>query len=147
MAGYQSRLRTVIEERKIRQEIVQRELAIQQQLLSREEAQLQMMVDASEAALNGLSEQQKGLGTPGEIEIYYQFVKYQAKKIKRQEGTLHMIANNYEAKRKELEKVTQDKKMVEKIEEHRKATFAATLKKRESAFLDEVGSRMKRELQ
>ena len=87
MAPYQSRLSTVLEERKNRQERVQRELAIQRQRLEREEGFLQKMIEASEAALNGLRQLQKGVGNPGEIEIYHQFVKHQAKKIR-------MLPNN-----------------------------------------------------
>ncbi|MBN4054129.1 flagellar FliJ family protein [Nitrospira defluvii] len=146
MADYRSRLSTVVKERKIRQELLQRELAVQQQVLFREETTLHKMIEASETALNGLSKQQKGLGTPGEIEIYYQFVKHQAKKIRIQEESIESLTLTYETIRKKLETVTQEKKMIEKIEAQRKEAYLDALKKKESDFLDEVGARMTRGL-
>jgi len=144
MARYESRLNAVLNERQIRQEQVERELAVERQGLSREEETLQKMIEASDTALKGLRERQQGPGLPGEIEIYYQFVSHQANRIKKQEEVVLAQRQIFEAKRQELEAVIRDKKMIEKIEEKRREVFLATLKKKESDFLDEVGSRMER---
>ncbi len=143
MAGYESHLKVVINARRTRQEIIQRELAVQKGRLLKEEGRLQQWIDASESAMDGLSKRQQSGGTPSEIGLYYQFVQSQAKKIQAQRILLTELEAVYEKKRQALEIATQEKVMVEKIEEKRKQAYMAGLRKKESALLDEVAGQMK----
>ncbi len=142
MATYRSRLKTVLEERSIRQDQRQRAHAVEKQQLLREETILQKMIEASETALNGMSALQEGFVNPGEIEVYWQFVDHQARKIAKQKEVVIAQRRMVEEKRQDLEKAVQEKKTIEKIEAKRKEVFFASVKKKESDFLDEVGGRM-----
>ncbi len=143
MAGYQSRLEIVIGARRTKQEVIQRELAVQKGRLLKEESLRKKMTDASESAMDGLIKRQQGGGTPSEIGLYYQFVQSQAKKIQEQNTLIADLEAAYEIKRRELEIATQEKIMVEKIEEQRKKEYIKRLKKKESDLLDEVAGQMK----
>lgn len=141
--AYQSRLAVVLNARRTKQEVIQRELAVQKGHLLEAEGQLKTLNDASEAAMEGLSKQQQDGGTPHEMDLYYQFVQSQAEKIQKQEAVISELEAVYETKRKALEVATQEKMMIEKIEEQRKINYIEKLKKKESDLLDEVAGQIK----
>lgn len=141
--AYQSRLAIVLNARRTKQEVIQRELAVQMGQLLEAESILKKLKDDSESAMDALSQHQQGGGTPSEIGLYYQFVQYQAKKIQEQKTVISELETIYETKRKALEIATQEKVMIEKIEEKRKAAYHTKLKKKESDLLDELGGQMK----
>lgn len=122
---------------------MQRELSVQKGRLLKEESLLQQLIEDAETAMDGLSKRQLAGGTPSEIGLYYQFVQSQSKKIQVQRARLAELEAVYEKKRKALEVATQEKVMVEKIEEKRKMEYISRLRKKESDLLDEVAAQMK----
>jgi len=143
MSGYQSHLTVVIDARRTKQEVMQRDLAVIKGQLLKEDGLLQKWMDSSEAAMDGLSKHQQTGGTPSEMSLYYQFVKRQAEKIQAQRTRLSELEAVYEKKRRALEIATQEKIMVEKIEEKRKQAYMARLRKKESDLLDEMAGQMR----
>lgn len=136
----------VIKVREISQDAMARELAIEKNHLEQAQAALDEISEATEAALGGIRVHQKGNGTPGELTVYYQFLKHQVERVQFQQKTIEAIKERCELKRRKLEMITQEKKMLEKIESKRREAFSVARKKKERDFLDEVAGRMKGKL-
>ncbi len=141
--AYQSRLAVVLNARSTKQEAIQRELALQKGHLLEAENVLKKLRDDTESAMDALSKHQEGSGKSSEISLYYAFVQSQARKIQEQEAVIAKLEDLYETKRRALEIATQEKVMLEKIEEKRKTAYFEKLKKKESDLLDEVAGQMK----
>ena len=142
MARYQSRLESVLKAKKYRQEGARMALIIQERLLSQEKAVLQELTEALERAQSHLKRQEEVI-TPSEIQLYYEFIQYQKKRIDDQKKKNGICEDTCEVKRIALEKATQDSKIIANVEAKQKEIYISTLKKKELLLLDEVAGQMK----
>jgi flagellar FliJ protein len=146
MPRYQSKLEAVLRQRKRREEEVQEKFIEMKRDLSRAEDQLLHLHKEFEAALKELAEEQvKGIA-PGELDLYYRFIKQQYDRLEERRKVVRQLSDQCEKKRQDLLEATREKKVVEKIEEKRKDVYLKDLEKKERDLLDELAGRPKREV-
>lgn len=108
------------------------------------EDQLRRLHKELEAALHDFSEQQgKGMA-PGEMDLYYRFLKQQYDRLEERRTAVQRLTDQCDRKRQDLLEATREKKVVEKIESDRKEAYLKDLQKKEQNLLDELGGRPKR---
>ncbi|GEM_PF-2940347 len=144
MARYESKLDAVLRQRKHHEEAVRDEFLEVKHSLDAAEDQLHRLHKELEAALQDFAAQQGQGMAPGEMDLYYHFLKQQCDRLAERRAAVETLADQCERKRQDLLEATREKKVVEKIEANRKEVYLKDLQKKEEVLLDELGGRPKR---
>lgn len=145
MSRYRSKLEAVVRHRRLREEEIQMEFMGMKTHLTSEENHLRKLRQALEEAHRDLTKRQVTGMEMNEIDLYYRFTKRQNEKLEEQRKVIQRLMDECEAKREELTSAMREKKVVEKIDADREATFNKEAKRKEQRLLDEVAGRPKKE--
>ncbi|BCO08547.1 hypothetical protein GF1_09230 [Desulfolithobacter dissulfuricans] len=110
---------------------VQKEEAALRRELDRVEEMLQSLFDGLE------KERQRGT-TPDMLTLFENRIHLVQEEIKKLEQKVRAATERVNKERKRLVKARQERKVLEKLKEHRNRAYRAYLEKKESAMLDEI---------
>jgi flagellar export protein FliJ len=140
---YQSRLGSVLFQRKLNEDTASREFITQKNLLDVEQERLRSLEQKIGSTLDDLAARQESGGTSEEITLYFRFITMMKEKVEAERKTVLHQEKICEAKRFLLETAVRERKAVETIEKKRKEAYFKEIEKKEQAALDEIGGQLK----
>lgn len=145
MPRYASRFKAVIKQRQHREEEARREYAEALKRLSAEEDCLESLKRQIGRALDEFAGKQNDGMRAQELDLYNRLILQQIEKLDHHRNAIRRLTEQCENKRHILAQTTQERKLIEKMEEARKTLFLKELDKKEQYFQDDIAGRRKGE--
>lgn len=134
------RLKPVLNIKMQKEDILKAELGRALEILNKENKKLDLMVCELRNYIIEYKELLKKTWTVCDVSIYNAYFDKQKKMIEIQRANVNKAKENADKVRKELIDVTKEKKMLEKLEEKKRAAFNRMLLGEEQKLIDEIVS-------
>lgn len=135
---YQFKLESLLNHKKILEEILQKELAVLNNSLLQEKGKMQSYKEENIYITADLENNQKQGITISRNLLYFDYIKQLSEKIDKKRNTIHEIENSASMKRIDLIEAVKKRKILDKLKEKGLESYVTRLNKKEQDFLNEV---------
>ena len=135
---YQFNLESLLNHRKMLEEILQKELAVLNDSLLQEKGRMQSYKEEKIYITADLENNQKEGITISTNLLYFDYIKQLSEKIDKKRNTIHEIENSTSMKRRNLIEAVKKRKILDRLKEKGLKSYVKRLNKKEQDFLNEV---------
>ena len=135
---YTFKLEPLLNHRRYREEVLQKELADLKKHLAEEKEKLRGLRTRKRKFLLQLQNKQKAGRSASEIKLYLNFIEHLSKKVAIQNQRVQSAEQGFNLKRKDLIQAMKKRKILDKLKEKGQQAYQQEWLKKERDFMDEV---------